>query len=352
MIRAIKWWGGSGTGETSALPGIALIGLPVLLVMLVLSGCGGDQKGGKMVYTSQEEGIQNIYLVDPGKNPLNLTDSPSKDSSPRLSPDGKMVAFVSERNGKRDVFIIDVKGQGLVQISDGTGNVSSPRWSPDGEMLAYLSTSEEGAVHIYLTEVEDPSPHRLTVGSTDEGPPAWSPDGRWIAFSLIDDKGEGLGIFLRNPGGVNQIPLTEGPDFLPSWAPDSKAIVFQSTRSGNDDIYVVDVIDENIAIEPRRLTNNPEADLTPTWSPDGKWIAFISERDGNPEIYLVSLDGTLLKRLTINEAIEEGVAWSEDGRLAFVSHLHGNADIFIMDSDGGNQSQITLDPGPDTQPHW
>ena len=117
MIRAIKWWGESGTGETRGLPGIALIGLPVLLVMLVLSGCGGDQKGGKMVYTSQEEGIQNIYLVDPGKNPLNLTDSPSKDSSPRLSPDGKMVAFVSERNGKRDVFIIDVKGQGLVQIS-------------------------------------------------------------------------------------------------------------------------------------------------------------------------------------------------------------------------------------------
>ena len=72
MIRAIKWWGESGTGETRGLPGIALIGLPVLLVMLVLSGCGGDQKGGKMVYTSQAEGIQNISLVDPGKNALSI----------------------------------------------------------------------------------------------------------------------------------------------------------------------------------------------------------------------------------------------------------------------------------------
>ena len=326
-------------------------GLLTLLVLLALTGCKGDQKSGEIVYTSDENGSQDIYISSPSTNPRQLTDTPAKDHSPRLSPDGKWVAFVSEMNGNADIFMIREIGEDLIQMTDSPGEEFSPRWSPDGKMLAFLSRSDDGNRRIFITAVDQPRPHRLTTGDMDEGTPSWSPDGQWIAFSMADASGTGLGIFLRNPGGVNQIPLTNGPDYLPTWAPDGRSIAFQSTRSGNGDIYAVTVSDNAVSGEPRRLTNHPTPDYGPTWSPKGDWIAFISERDGNPEVYIISPDGTIINRLTFNQAVEEGLSWSGDGRLVFVSDLHGNADIFIMDSEGGNQLQVTLGLGADTQPH-
>ena len=331
---------------------VGSFGFFALLLLLALTGCGENGVKGKVVYTSDENGNPDIYISTSDSKALRLTKSPANDHSPQLSPDGKQVAFVSDRDGDSDIFVVQTTGEKLFQITVSPEDESSPRWSPDGKMLALLTLSPDGSRHILVTEVEEPQPHRLTTGDMDEGPPAWAPDGKWIAFSLTDDQGEGQGIFLRNPGGVNQIPLTTGPDFVPTWSPDSQRVAFQSTRDGNTDIYIADLGDGVTAGEPRRLTNRPAPDYSPTWSPKGDWIAFISERDENPEVYIASPDGTLVERLTINQVIEEGIVWSEDGHLAFVSHLHGNADIFVMDLGEGTQSQVTLSTAADTQPDW
>ena len=102
-------------------------------------------------------------------------------------------------------------GDNVILISDGEGTASHPRWSPDGRQIAFLLEAEDGNTQVFLSNVEDPQAHRITVGDFTEGPPAWSPDGKWIAFSLSDSDGDGQGIVLRNPGGVNQITLTDGP---------------------------------------------------------------------------------------------------------------------------------------------
>lgn len=327
--------------------------LVLVVLLLVLVACNRrEDTNNTLVYTSEIEGNQDVYIASLGSEPIRLTADLADDHSPSLSPDGKWVAFVSERNGNADVFIVRDTGKGLTAIIESEEEEASPVWSANGDMLAYLSRFADGTSHIFVTEVDDPNPQRLTNEETDEGPPLISPDGQWIAFTVLDSTGASQGIKLRNLGGVNQVQLTNGPDTHPTWSPDGHSIAFESTRDGDSDIYVVDLGEDLAPGEPRRLTNDPAADYSPAWSPKGEWIAFISERDGNPEVYIISIDGTLEERLTLNEAKESSIAWSKGGRLAFVSDLHGNSDIFVMDSDGTHQQQVTIGPENDSQPDW
>ena len=322
--------------------------LVLLALGLAFLSCGPG-RDELLVFTYEDE-TRHIYLREKDNLPEQLTKGPSDNHSPRISPDGELIAFVSDRDGNPDVYVMDRAGENIRKLSHEVGAVSHPRWSPGGDQLAFLGQTEDGESQIYLSNVEEPEARRLTVGGNVEGPPSWSPDGNWIAFTLTDEEGSGLGIYLRNPGGVNQIALTDGPDFNPTWSPDSNQVAFQSSRNGDDDIYVIDITDDFTG-QPRRITTHATPDHSPAWSPDGDHIAFISERDENPEIYATEPDGTVLRRLTNNEATETELVWTVDGQIAFVSHLHGNADIFIMDVEGEAQAQVTGHSGPDTQPH-
>ena len=337
--------------SSRSVPGLTVVLLAALLLMLVACNRRGDI-GGTLVYTSETDGSRDIYVTSVGGDPVQLTSNLADDHSPVLSPNGKWIAFVSSRKDNDDIFIVETTGKELTAITDTPGDESSPVWSADGDMLAYLSQSSDGTTHIVVANVDDPDPRRLTNEQTNEGSPSISPDGQWIAYTVMDAEGTPQGINLRNLGGVNQIRLTNGPDTRPNWSREGLSIVFESTRDGDSDIYVVELDEDLNPGQPRRLTNDPAADHSPAWSPRGDWIAFISERDDNPEVYIISIDGTLEKRLTRNEAAESGIAWSEKGRLAFVSDLHGNTDIYVMDSDGAHQQQVTLGLENDAQPDW
>ena len=206
---------------------LLLLGLVTLSLLALACGPGRDEI---MVFTSEDE-THHVYLREGDDNPEALTTGPSQNHSPRLSPDGELIAFVSDREGNSDIYVMTRSGENIILISDGEGTASHPRWSPDGRQIAFLLEAEDGNTQVFLSNVDDPQAHRITVGDFTEGPPAWSPDGKWIAFSLSDSDGDGQGIVLRNPGGVNQITLTDGPDFNPSWSPESDSIVFESSRN-------------------------------------------------------------------------------------------------------------------------
>src|SRR5436305_10206918 len=87
--------------------------------------------------------------------------------------------------------------------------------------------------------------------------------------------------------------LTNVIDSYPMFSPDGKKIAFESNRSGNFEIYTMDIDGAHI----KQLTNDTAFDGTPAWSPDGKQIVFASERDSDPEIYIMNVDGSNQKRL-------------------------------------------------------
>ena len=130
-------------------------------------------------------------------------------------------------------------------------------------------------------------------------------------------------------------------------------IVFDSSRDGNTEIYVM----SSHGNGQTRLTDYEESDFSPVWSPNGRQIAFVRilfnrRGDKNQEIYVMDADGTNLRNLTQHPAFDSGPDWSPDGsQIAFASNRDGELNIYLMDADGGNVRQLKR-PEFCTQPRW
>ena len=142
---------------------------------------------------------------------------------------------------------------------------------------------------IYIADYDGENQRRVTVGKTLNISPRWSPNGRSIAYTSYR-RGGGQ-IFISNifQGTIEEVTKGEkiGENWLPAWSPDGTRVAFTSTRDGNPEIYVANRDGSNV----RRLTNNPAIDITPTWSPSGTQIAFTSDRSGSQQIYVTAADG-------------------------------------------------------------
>ena len=125
-------------------------------------------------------------------------------------------------------------------------------------------------------------------------------------------------------------PLTTDPanDLRPAWSPDGTLIAFHSTRSGNNDIWVMDANGGN----QRQLTVDPADDRRPAWSPDGSWIAFDSDRTESRDIWVMDSQGANLKQLTRGASQKTFAAWSPDGtQIAFYAYGAGILDLWVVD---------------------
>ena len=230
-------------------------------------------------------------------------------------------------------------------------------WSPDSTKISYKGKSADGQHDINVYSVSDGSINEVTNNSSIEKLGNWSPDGEWIVYSVIktdqmlDDGDNRVGIFKKNPQGVDEVRLTENfEDHDPMWSPDGKHIAFLSTRGGDDlDIYVINADSK----EETNITVSQGNDYDYYWSPDGKRIVFISEREDNPEIFVadISLNEKPV-RLTDNMSTESSPIW-KDGKIIFVSDSDGDTDIYSMTpSDGSGQKRLTNSDQSERSPSW
>ncbi len=317
------------------------------------------------VRQAQEPG--DIYLLDvPRALPHNLTHHPTSDRAPAWSPDGQRLAFISDRNGKAQLYVIDVPGyahdlQPLISQSIAPGY--RPIWSPDGRSL--IVEISHGSSDLYLLDPNcqregrdcDQTLHALVSDPTDDRFPVWSPDQTSIAF--VTWRTGDAEIYSVTPDGavLRNLSNSREWDVSPSWSPDGDEIAFFSLRDVHRELYVVSVADGRL----RRLTNesnpyNAQNATVPAWSPDGQRLAYVTVFESNADIALINAhcaptsDDCRQTRVRIASSAAADISpfWSLDGQsLYFLSDRQGHLAIFRVDLDC-----LTCAPIPVTDPDF
>ena len=316
-------------------------------------------------------------------------------SDPRLSPDGKTVAYAvnsvdREENAYRSaIWLAAVDGSSPPrQLTAGKKADGMPRWSPDGTRIAFASNRDGDQKQLYVLPLDGGEPLCLTDLKEDVERPAWSPDGTRIAFAArvpdpaYEEKDEKKRLprrFTRHrykldsvgwtgdrrthifvvpaDGSADAQQLTDG-DFeneAPSWSPDSKQIAFASARDDDWDvqlrqqIWVVDAAGG----EPRRVTPDDDYYDLPSWSPDGSSIACTwteggFDRPRHDRIAVVDV-ATGERRVLTEEldlqcgpfpAVREPL-WDGDS-LIFAVEEHGNTHVRRVPAAGGAVEEVGL----------
>jgi TolB protein len=237
-------------------------------------------KGKMALWTMKADGSYLRPLLDPDPK------TPHFDG--HFSADGKRVAYVHDilqgTDGKLQINTCAADGTGSKVLIPNKAFEESPRWSPDGKRLAWVST-RDGNQEIYSCAADGSDVKRLTNDTAPDNNPAWSPDGKKIAFSSA--RAGNFEIHVMNADGTGVVRLTKHPaiDCWPAWSPDGKRIAFTSNRDGNYEIYVMNADGTG----QRNLTRHRAQDNYAAWSPDGKKIAFISNRHGGHDIYVMDV---------------------------------------------------------------
>jgi dipeptidyl aminopeptidase/acylaminoacyl peptidase len=320
-------------------------------------------------------------------------------SDPRISPDGKWIAYtvgVADKEANHtasDIWIVPTTGGEPRQITRG-GSDERARWSPDGKKLAFLS-GRDGNTQVYWISLSGGEASRLTSLSDGADNELWSPDGKTIAFvsrvypDCADDAcnakrdadkakskarariytkllyrhwtqwwdGKRSHLFsVAADGGVPQ-DLTPGADYdVPpfnlgdpeaiAYSPDGQELAFTANTdkdealSTNNDIFVVPV---KGGAAPKRITDNPGADWGPAYSPDGKWIAYRAQLTAGFESdrwRLFVHDRASGKNINLTEQFDEDVSasnWSADSKsIFFQTEDKGEMPIYSIGVGGGS----------------
>ena len=333
----------------------------------------------------------DIYMVstDAGQAaaPIRLTSSKKPETSPRWSPDGRYLAFLSSRDGKKSqVYLLDRRGGDAQQITDYKASVSAIAWSPDASRLALLVSDvdpndaddkgsddkdkkpkpividrlqfmEDGEgyltdirSHIHVFDIASKHDVTVTSGPYDDAAPAWSPDGKLIAFSsnrtANPDSNENSDIFVVEPTAgatPRQLTTSPGSDGSPAFSPDGRTLAYVAGGDPKDIWYATD----DIALvpvaggTPRILTAGVDRNFSrPEFSPDGSAVVSLLEDGGNSYVVRVPVGGGTPQRLLDGEHDVSSFDVAKTGDAAYLdSHPQMPAEISLLPLDAGGAAK-------------
>ncbi len=243
-----------------------------------------------------------------------LTDHPALDYNAAFSPDGKQVAFVSERDGNLELYAIGADGSGLQRLTDEFALDDHPAWSPDGKQLAFVSTRQPAAAPgqawnaIYAMNADGTGVKRLSPVDAADYSPTWSPSGDLIAFASGSGRARGTDLFVMKPDGSGRRLVIRNGGW-PSFARNGQSLFFHSQRQGNWGVWRVNLDGSNL----ERITSPDVEAFTPRASADGKRLVAAVLRGEHRQIELLDLSTRKLTALTREATDHWNPSISPDG---------------------------------------
>ncbi len=256
----------------------------------------------------------------------------------------------------------DESGQLLLAPATGSGEQNvAPSLSPDGRYLAFLSEKDLFSVDLFLADAatgkilrklysanSDPKAEALRYVDSSG---TWSPDGRFFAFVVTSGGDNEMIVIDVETGGQDQVIDFPGLGAVnnPAWSPDGRKIVFSGTVGGMTDLWLHDVESGRLT----QVTDDRFADLQPTWSPDGRTIAFTSDRGPETDFAKLTYSQFQLSLLDVASSQVQVLPvfgnvkhinpqYAPDGRsLYFISDQDGFSDVYRLDLQTGEASRVT-----------
>ena len=287
------------------------------------------------VYLSTGPGFANSGAPGKFREPALLLSSTRDDHTPKISPDGKRIAFVSSRTGPEEIWVANVDGGGMVQLTHLDGpTTGSANWSPDGRWIAFDSRAA-GSPDVFVIASEGGEPIRFTTADSFEVTPFFSQDGKWLYF--VSDRNGGAGNIWRqrtengHPLG-EAIQVTRAGAFEGFEMPDGKSIVY--SRGGGGGKYGL----WSVPVEGGAETPfHPRAGYWRSWGIVPQGLYFISKESTPLQtvVFRSFSTGQATALTTVPKDplwYQPGLSISSDGRLmAFAQRDHAVADIMYVE---------------------
>jgi len=285
-------------------------------------------------------------------SPEQLTTGAGDDIQPTLSPKGDRLAF-AVRGINSDLW--------RMPLSPTTGQPSGPpapvvmttrvesrgSWAPDGKSIAFNS-DRLGEMNIWIRNLTDSTERQLTRGPGGDYQPNWSPDSRTLAFFSARSGNADIWAVTVADGKLIQLTHDRETDTNPFYSPDGKQIAFVSDRDGRAEIWVIGTDGSS----PRRVTSIGVGGHFLRWTPDGQSIVFRAETGAQIQIYRASVRDGALTRLP---DVASGAHMSFSPSRSLILDVKGHKALWIFPVNGRPGQQIFAFPNPEVRidyPTW
>ena len=313
-----------------------------------------------------EDGPSHIVRVDVSsleKTPLTSPPAVSAgDFSPEISPDGHTLAFTRGASkesgnlfGSRDLWLQPLAGGDAQQLTFARYDwCCQSTWTARSDELVFATGNPILPRSIFRVARSGGAPtliegvgESVAYPSAQAGRLVFSQHVRRVPIEIWRTPGRKAPPASRTP---QRLIFSSRDDFQPQYSPDGGRIAFTSTRSGSENVWVVDADGRN----PVQLTSYASHSAqSPAWSPDGRTIAFESRESGDPDIYVVNAEGGVPRRLTREPSEDTSPHFSRDGRfIYFASNRTGRTEIWRIPAEGGAATQVTDGGGGPGQESW
>ncbi len=266
-----------------------------------------------------------------------------EDYEPIWSADGQKIVYCSSigNHPTQNIFMMRANGREVRQLTfskSGYGNCF-PSPSPDGQHIAYVS-EKDGNREIYLMDVDGSNHRRLTNHPSWDGERVgWASDSRSFVFHSDRDGNLELYQYGLETGQIERLTNNGSADRWGSFSPDGKRLVFESSREGNAELFLMDLTD----LAKTRLTDHWADDGGPAWSPDGAEVYFYSNRDDvNYEIYALDVATKEVRRITHSHNWDLDATIAPDGKkMVWHSSRNGHYGVVVSNIDGSGRQRLT-----------